>query len=74
MSKGIVKATPIVTRPGSISLTIADANPYKIAKGALLDFTSSPVTVNVSDTVEVNITSATTCNIVKVLTAANPGS
>jgi hypothetical protein len=74
MSKGIVKATPIVTKPGSISVTIADVNPYKIAKGALLDFINPAVKVNVNDTVEVNITSATTCSIVKVLTAINPGS
>lgn len=74
MSKGIVKSTPIVTKPGTLSVTVADANPFKLAKGALLEFNSPAFTIHENDTVECEITSSTTCKVTKMLTAANPGS
>lgn len=69
MSKGTVKSTPIVTKAGIISVTEASVNTFRVVKGASLSF-DAPPGLNVGDTVEIDITSASTCNVVKVIQPA----
>ena len=68
MSKGTVKSTPKGTQlPGTISVTDAGINSFRVTKGVTLSFDGAAFNVNVGDTVEVEITSSSTCNVLKVV-------
>ena len=67
MSQGIVRVTPKPGVMGTLAVTIADPNPWRVVPGALLQFPDPKFTVNVNDTVECTINSATTCTVTKVI-------
>jgi hypothetical protein len=70
MSQGTVRITPKPTSSGSLSVTQADPNPYRVSIGATLSFEYPGFPVEVGNNVECQITSATTCNVLRVLELA----
>jgi hypothetical protein len=67
MSQGIVKVTPKPGAMGTLAVTIADPNPWRVIPGALLQFPDPKFAVQVNDTVECTINSATTCAVTRVI-------
>lgn len=67
MSQGIVKVTPKPGAMGSLQVTIADVNPWRVVAGTMLSFPAPSFEVKVGDTVECTINSATTCTVTRVI-------
>jgi hypothetical protein len=67
MSQGIVKVTPKPGAMGTLAVTIADPNPWRVIPGALLQFPATTFPVKDNDTVECTINSATTCTVTRVI-------
>ena len=70
MSQGIVKVTPKPGVMGSLTVTIADSNPWRVVPGSTLEFAATKFEIQVNDTVECTITSATMCIVTKVIIPA----
>jgi hypothetical protein len=70
MSQGTVKVTPKPGVSGSLTVTKADTNPYRVSDGATLSFADPGFPVEVGNNVDCTITSATTCNVTRVLELA----
>lgn len=70
MSQGIVKITPKPGAMGTLTVTLADPNPWRVLPGTLLNFPDPTFPVKVNDTVECTITSATTCTVTRIIIPA----
>jgi hypothetical protein len=63
MSKGIIKITPKGGNSGSLEITEADPNPYKVVKGSILSFAAPGFDTPVGSSVSCDITSSKTCKV-----------
>ena len=64
MSQGTIRTTPRSGPPptaGTVTITVADTNPYGVKAGAVLNYVETGYAVN--DNVNCDITSATTCRV-----------
>ncbi|HLG33319.1 MAG TPA: hypothetical protein VI757_00440 [Bacteroidia bacterium] len=66
MSKGIVRVTPKPGASGSLQVTVADSNPYRVTAGSILSFADPGFPVIVGESVDCTITSGTTCDVIRV--------